>query len=142
MDQDYSETMLKARMAETLFEEMMRASGNTIYRFGYEAILQNLTQLREKFDKYTDVGKKIRSLPDFVVLDKEGKPMFVEVKYRWNAQAHAADKERFEAISDLWGATIVIVSCLEKPFFSRCTPALFCRGQQPAPRPAPLCNRV
>jgi hypothetical protein len=130
MDQEYSENMLKARMAETLFEELMRVSGNTIYRFGYEAIMQNLTQLREKFDRYNGVGKRIRSIPDFIVLDKDGKPMFVEVKYRWNAQAHVADQERFESIRELWGATVVIVSCLEKPYFHVTRPPYFTEGNQ------------
>ena len=45
-------------MAETLFEELMKSSGNIVYRFGYEAIVQNLTQLAEKFDRYSEVGEK------------------------------------------------------------------------------------
>src|SRR3989344_9198136 len=79
---NFAESMLKGRMAETLFEEMMKASGNIVYRFGYEAIVQNMTQLAEKFDRYSKVGEKIRSIPDFIVLDKKGEPLLVEVKFR------------------------------------------------------------
>lgn len=128
--QDYAESMLKGRMAETLFEEMMKASGNTIYRFGYEAILQNISQLREKFDRYGAAGEKIRSIPDFIVLDKENKPIFVEVKYRWNSQAHPDDVKRFDMLRELWGATVVLVSCHEKPYFRVTRPPYFVDGSQ------------
>lgn len=47
------ENILKGRMAEGLVEELLKESGNKVYRFGYEAILQNLTQL-EKFNKLVE----------------------------------------------------------------------------------------
>jgi hypothetical protein len=53
---NFAEGMLKGRMAETLFEELMRRSGNIVYRFGYEAIVQNLVQLEKQFDRYSEVG--------------------------------------------------------------------------------------
>lgn len=37
------EKMLKGRMAESMVEELLKRSDNKVYRFGYEAILQNLT---------------------------------------------------------------------------------------------------
>ena len=77
---NFAESMLKGRMAETLFEEMMKASGNIVYRFGYEAIVQNLTQLAEKFDRYNKVGEKIRSIPDFIT--NPPKAGFVQVSQR------------------------------------------------------------
>jgi len=92
------ESMLKGRMAETLFEELMRQSGNIVYRFGYEAIVQNLTQLEEKFDRYNEVGERIRAMPDFIVIDRKGKPEFVEVKFRWNGKLHSSDYKMLEGI--------------------------------------------
>ena len=38
------ENVIKGRIAEALVEELLRSSGNKVYRFGYESILQNLTQ--------------------------------------------------------------------------------------------------
>ena len=126
MDQDYSESMLKGRMAETLFEELIKASGNTIYRFGYEAIMQNLSQLREKFDRYNPVGDKIRSIPDFIVIDENGKPILIEVKFRWNSQVYDdQDAKRFKAIGKLWNSTMVIVNCSERPYFRVTRPPYF-----------------
>ncbi|OHA51177.1 MAG: hypothetical protein A3A97_02805 [Candidatus Terrybacteria bacterium RIFCSPLOWO2_01_FULL_40_23] len=111
------ESMLKGRMAETLFEELMRQSGNIVYRFGYEAIVQNLTQLEEKFDRYSEVGEKIRAIPDFIVVDKKGKPTFVEVKFRWKPELHKSDFAMLEQIHKLWSPKIIFINCWEQPYF-------------------------
>ena len=93
------ESMLKGRMAETLTEELLRQSGNAVYRFGYEAIVQNLAQLANSFDRYSEVGERIRAIPDFIIVDKNGKPDFVEVKFRWKPEVqYEKDYERFEKI--------------------------------------------
>lgn len=114
---NFAESMLKGRMAETLIEELLRKSGNTIYRFGYEAIIQNLSQIQQSFDRHTEAGERIRAIPDFIVIDIKGDPIFLEVKFRWNGQLHDDDKERFERIKKFWNAKIIIVNCSQKPFF-------------------------
>lgn len=113
------ESMLKGRMAETLFEELLRQSGNIVYRFGYEAIVQNLTQLEEKFDKHTEVGERIRAIPDFIVIDNKGKPEFVEVKFRWKPDEalHKETLEILERVTKFWNAKIVFVNCWQQPYF-------------------------
>ncbi len=123
---NFAESMLKGRMAETLIEELLKQSGNIVYRFGYEAIVQNLTQLEEKFDRYSEVGERIRAIPDFIVLDKSGKPEFVEVKFRWRPELDRAQKERELAmlarIEKFWKAKIIFVNCWEPPFFRMANP--------------------
>lgn len=114
---NYAESMLKGRMAETLIHELLRKSGNTVYRFGYEAILQNLSQIKQAFDAHTEVGERIRAIPDFVVIDVNGNPIFLEVKFRWDGKMHIEDKERFERIRKFWNAKIVFVNCSKKPYF-------------------------
>ncbi len=111
------ESMLKGRIAETLFEELMRQSGNIVYRFGYEAIVQNLTQLEERFDRYSEVGERIRSIPDFIVINRKGKPVFIEVKFRWKPELHQNDYAMMERIEKFWNAKIVFVNCWEQPYF-------------------------
>jgi len=56
------EKIAKGRMAETMIEELLKKSGNTVYRFGYEAIMQNLTQIKKNFDAHSDAGEKIRAI--------------------------------------------------------------------------------
>ncbi len=104
-------------MAETLFEELMKQSGNTVYRFGYESTVQNLAQLEEKFDRYNEVGEKIRSIPDFIVLDKNGTPTLVEVKFRFKAELHPNDFSKFELLDKFWKAKLVLINCWEQPYF-------------------------
>jgi hypothetical protein len=38
------ENVIKGRIAEAIIEELLRTSGNRVYRFGYESILQNLAR--------------------------------------------------------------------------------------------------
>lgn len=116
------ENMLKGRMAETLVEELLRQSGNIVYRFGYESIVQNLTQLEDKFDRYSEVGEKIRAIPDFIVIDKKGKPIFVEVKFRWKPELHESDYKMLEKINNFWAAKIIFVNCWEQSYFRVCNP--------------------
>ena len=124
------ESMLKGRMAETLFEELMRQSGNIVYRFGYEAIVQNLTQLEEKFDRYSEVGERIRAIPDFIVIDRNGKPDFVEVKFRWKPELHEGDYKMLEKINRFWNARIVFINCWEQPYFRISDPPYFDKNKK------------
>lgn len=75
------ENMIKARIAETIVEEMFREQGYQVYRFGYESVLQNLVQTKNKIDKEDEVGNVVAHMPDLLVV-KEGMPDFIEVKYR------------------------------------------------------------
>ena len=111
------ENMLKGRMAETLVDDLLKQSGNNVYRFGYEAILQNLTQIQQTFARHTDAGERIRAIPDFIVVDKEGNPIFLEVKFRWDSKPHDEDLEKFKRIGELWKATMIIVNRSTKPYF-------------------------
>jgi len=108
--------LLKGRMAECLVEELLKQCGNRVYRFGYEAVLQNLTQLEKAFDRENEVGQRIKSIPDFVVINREGKPFFVEVKFRTNLTVYSKDIKRLELIEKFWQAKIILLTP-KKPYF-------------------------
>lgn len=116
------ENMLKGRMVESMVEEMLRKFGNTVYRFGYEAILQNLTQIEKSFNHYNDAGERIHCIPDFIVLDNNKEPIFLEVKFRSNGELHENDKRRLEKIKEFWNAKILFVNCTKKPYFEIVNP--------------------
>lgn len=112
------ESMLKGRMAESLVEEMLKQSGNTVYRFGYEAIIQNLTQIKRLFNAHDEVGMHIRTIPDFIVIDKKGVPSFVEVKFRCNGEIYKEkDHHLLDKIKHFWDAKIIFVNNKHKPYF-------------------------
>ena len=125
--------MLKGRMAETLVDEMLKRSGNLVYRFGYEAVLQNLTQIEGGFDKEGEVGERLRAIPDFVVIDKNGAPSLVEVKFRRDPMDALHDEtiERLERVEKYWNALIIFINSVEKPYFRICRPPYFKNFSQP-----------
>ena len=114
-DEHYSEDLLKGRIAECLVEELLKQSGNKVYRFGYESILQNLTQPGEypSIDKTELVSKKLKSTPDFLVVNRKKKPFFVEVKFRTKVEVYERD---LKIIEEFWQAKIIMVT-IKKPYF-------------------------
>ena len=120
-------------MAETLCEEMLRAAGNTVYKFGYESVLQNLTQIESKFDSRAEIGERIRAIPDLIVIDTMGIPSFVEVKFRWDptAQLHDNTIDILERVEKYWDATMIFVNAVEKPYFRVSRPPYFKTFSQP-----------
>ena len=132
-EQNWAENMLKGRMAETLVDEMLKRSGNMVYRFGYEAVLQNLTQIEGAFDRTSEVGERLRAIPDFVVIDTAGTPSLVEVKFRRDPTDSPHDEtiERLERVEQYWNALIVFINSVEKPYFRICRPPYFKNFSQP-----------
>ncbi|MCX7779033.1 MAG: hypothetical protein N2259_02210 [Patescibacteria group bacterium] len=109
------ENILKGRMAESLVEELLKQCGNKVYRFGYEAVLQNLTQLEDQFDRKSEVGQRIRSIPDFIVI-RQKKIFLVEVKFRGSPTIYNEDLKMLNLIEKFWRAKIIWVT-VTKPYF-------------------------
>lgn len=109
------ENILKGRMAESLVEELLKRCGNKVYRFGYEAVLQNLTQLEESFSRESEMGQRISSIPDFIVVNQK-KISLVEVKFRSNPRLYEGDVRKLKTIEEFWQAKIVWIT-LTKPYF-------------------------
>lgn len=108
------EKTIKGRMAECLVEELLKHSGNKVYRFGYEAVMQNLSQMDEaKLDHDSEIGRKIRITPDFIVVNKNNVPYFIEVKFRTDARVWERD---IKLIESFWEAKIIMVT-VSKPYF-------------------------
>jgi len=117
------ENVTKGRIAETLVNELLRRAGFRVYRFGYEAVLQNLTQVeKDILHGEGDIVRQIRSIPDFLIVKDE--PFFVEVKFksRWK---ESLDKNIWEdrdillqldRITHFWKAKVVFVTT-EMPYF-------------------------
>lgn len=81
-NQNFSKNLVKGRIAETLFEQMLReAGGFTVLAFGYENILPELA-IRQDQVKAKEAMEIIRRAPDYVVIDnKTHEVHLVEVKY-------------------------------------------------------------
>lgn len=116
--QELRETNLKGRMAESLVFDLLKESGNSVYKIGYETILHGGHNITKAFSKHAKVAEKVRAIPDFFVIDKNSIPHLVEVKFRWNPKGHANDLGKLTTIRKFWEeANIIFVNCLEKPYF-------------------------
>lgn len=79
---DFSKKLIKGRIAETLFEQMLRdAGGFTILAFGYESVLPELAHRQHDMNA-EETMEIIRRAPDFAVIDnKTHEVKLIEVKY-------------------------------------------------------------
>lgn len=104
-------------MAEQLVHDLLRQSGNEVYRIGMEFSLPENERVRQSLVKTPLVGDRIRTTPDFLVIDKLGTAHLIEVKFRWNPEGHETDYKRIERIRTAWPETLIVfVNCLDRPF--------------------------
>jgi hypothetical protein len=108
-----SDEMLKGRIAEVIVEEMLKEAGYQVYRFGYEWIIQNLP-LDLPLKNTTKNVKKIRNMPDFIVIDRDGFAEFIEVKFR---NARPKDKQEFKDLAEAWPECKILFVFKTKPHF-------------------------
>ena len=109
------ENVIKGRIAEAIIEELLRTSGNRVYRFGYESILQNLVQHDSRFDRHSGNGEQVRSIPDFVVVNSDGRSFFVEVKFR-SDPVWLLKTPLLKQLKEYWQAKLILVT-ITKPYF-------------------------
>jgi len=134
------ENILKGKIAEVLVEELLRECKNKVYRFGNGEILQNLIQSEKSFNREGKTGRKISSIPDFVIVTKEKESLFLEVKFR--ADPEALEEELLlekEFLERFWKAKIVLVTSKEKPYFRVLTPPYFAKEKREG-WPIPVLN--
>ena len=76
---EYRENMVKARIAETLIEELFLQLGYSVFRYGMENTVPGIMNLLKGVR--SDVATDIKRMPDLVV-QKDKDVYFVEVKFR------------------------------------------------------------
>src|ERR1022692_4324572 len=82
MSIEFSRNLIKGRIAEVIFEQMMREEGKyTVIPFGYEHTMPTLAQYRH-LAKIQAVIDNISEAPDFALISEDKTEVFlVEVKY-------------------------------------------------------------
>ncbi len=124
------ENILKGKIAENLVEEMLKKAGNKVFRFGAEESVKNLIGSEKNIDRETEIGRKIASVPDFVVISQMKKPVFVEVKFRTDPEALEEqlllEKDYLEKF---WESRIILVTN-KKPYFRALIPPYFTKEKK------------
>lgn len=115
---DISERVIRGRIGENIVSEMLQEAGYFVYRFGYEGILQSLIQKGlPKMKANTVPAEKIRTMPDFIVMNKEGDVFFIEVKYRTSGQDDGYFKRWLEKAVCHWPEAKILLLHPYEPSF-------------------------
>ncbi len=113
---DFSDKLIKGRIAEIVFEQMLRDAGHfTVLRFGYEYVLPEITHAL-KYEK-SETLQTLRTAPDFAVINKKTKEVrLIEVKFQRVLQKKYVleDAERM-AVS--WNPSYLFIATLDGFFF-------------------------
>jgi len=97
---------------------MLEEAKYFIYRFGYEGLLQSFVQKDLPQMKKGDMcADKIKSMPDFVVMDKEGNVSFVEVKFRAQREVNGELRERIGRAARYWPEARLLIVYPSEPHF-------------------------
>ena len=104
----YFDNIVKGRIAEVIVEELFKKSGYKVFRYGYESVLQNLTQSGIRLRRKDEIHRKIKTTPDFIVVS-DGVADYVEVKFRTNG----IRKEEL----DSWDEACLILVTPKDPYF-------------------------
>ena len=109
---NFTRQLVKGRIAETIFEQMYRSTGNfVVLEFGYEKIVPELIQ--SGYSERADIVETLRRAPDFAVIDNRTKRVhLVEVKYR-----KALDESSILAIAkrmqESWNPSYLFIATLD-----------------------------
>lgn len=79
---DFTRQLVKGKIAETIFSQMFRESGNfTVLEFGYEKVIPEMIQ--QGFRENNPMIETLRTAPDFAVIDRDTRQVkLIEVKYQ------------------------------------------------------------
>ncbi len=120
MDATFVKDLIKGKIAEIIFEQMFRESGEyTILHSGYEYTLPELAQYQH-LTEIKAVIENIRNAPDFVLISQDKKRVYlVEVKYRRNRNPREL-KKICENTLQIWNPSWLFVASPDGFFFEPC----------------------
>lgn len=116
----FSRELIKGRIAEIIFEQMLRLSEKfTILRFGYEYTLPEISQYQQ-LAEVKAVLQNIRNAPDFILVSQDKKEVYlVEVKYR-KTRLPQKTKEIAQKLLQTWNPSWLFIASPDGFFFDPC----------------------
>jgi hypothetical protein len=116
---DFSKKLVKGRIAETLFEQMLRDTGCfTILAFGYESVIPELAH-RQQDIHVQETMEIIRRAPDFAVINnKTHEVSLIEVKYMMNPRAEWILRDA-NRMFESWKPSFLFLATPEGFFFDK-----------------------
>lgn len=129
MDTKFSKDLIKGKIAEIIFEQMFRETGEyTIIPFGYENIMPELINCG-KSSGAKKVIKNISTAPDFALISQSKESIFlVEVKYR-----RRFNKEEIKNLAqeqkNRWHPSWIFIATLDGFYFDSCSDIIKNNGE-------------
>jgi hypothetical protein len=116
---DFSVNLVKGRIAETLFEQMLRDTGNfTILAFGYENIVPELAR-RQQDIHARETMEIIRRAPDFAVIDNKSHEVYlIEVKYMMRPRSEWIIRDA-KRMNESWKSSYLFLATPDGFFFDK-----------------------
>ena len=125
--EEFIESKIKGTIAETIIEELFQKLGFYVMKLGKEYTINPLTQLQKfikncngkfRLDKenHKDIIQLsyLNKLPDFIIVNKNGKVDMLEVKFRHNAIIFPKDLEFLELYRE--GNMLIVNTSVCKEF--------------------------
>src|SRR3989338_5899361 len=111
---EFSRKLIKGRIAEVIFEQMIREEGKyTVIPFGYEHTMPTLSQYRS-IAEVPKIIDNIADAPDFALISEDKKRVYlVEIKYQKNFDFEKI-KEIATNLCDRWEYPWIFVATPEK----------------------------
>ena len=121
MDIDFSRKLIKGRIAEVIFEQMIREEERyNVIPFGYEHTMPTLAQYRQHFAEIEKIIANISDAPDFALVSKDNTKIFlVEVKYQ-NVLISEKIKEYADKLLKRWEYPWLFIATPKGFFCSSC----------------------
>lgn len=115
----FSEQLIKGKIAEMIFEQMFRDSGHfTILGFGYEKVIPELMHKQKDIESESTM-ELIRRAPDFAVINNDSHDVYlIEVKFR----AHPRPLEILETakkLHDSWKPAYLFLATPKGFYFGK-----------------------
>lgn len=121
MDINFSRNLIKGKIAEVIFEQMIREEGKyTVVPFGYEHTMPTLAQYRN-ISEVPEVMDNIADAPDFALISEDKTKIYlVEVKYQQNLDSEKI-KECSEKLLARWKSPWIFVATPNSFFCMPCS---------------------
>lgn len=119
MDPNFTEKLIKGKIAEAVFEQMFKEQGEfEVIKNGFEyktpELARNLLSLEHK-----EYFNRLRHIPDFMLLSFDKKQAYlVEVKFRSNVDEKLVDEAK--DLHNAYGPCYLFVATHNKFYFQSC----------------------
>lgn len=112
----FTKNLVKGRIAETVFAQMLRHSGEfTVLEFGYEKMIPDMIQSGIK--EGNEMLETLRTAPDFAVINRKNREVhLIEVKYLRKLNPEYV-LEYAEKMSKSWNPSYLFVATLDGFYF-------------------------